>query len=332
MKSHLAVAAALLLSGCSLFRSKPPQTIVAPTGQATQQAAAAVNQQQQATTTATAATTAALSQAAAAASNIGQFNQANPASPQKDGINGEVQNIKAVTGEPSAADKIAAAERARTVAEGNSATIAKMYEDSKATAAAAGQQLVDARAALEAANRKITATQMAASEEQKTLAAKFQGQIDKVQSDADARVQAAEDKAKKDERRLQFWIFVGGGAACISLGIFVIVFASSLPMFGPKAGGGLILAGLGLIATGKALDFIESHPWIVYTGLGLSAACAIAAIALIYANHHHAREALAAKAAPLLAAAETKATPVVDEARSEFDKFIAEFRNRFAKV
>jgi hypothetical protein len=317
--------AALLLSGCALFKSTPPTvTVVAPAGPATEKQGAVIDEHLTKLLAATDAASSALSKASASASAISTINGGQPAGPRTDGVANEAKLIQTVAGEPSAADKLAAAERARIVAEGKADEIAKAYAKADSAALQANKELVDTKTALAASNAALAAAKAQAEAEQATLTAKLQAHENQLAADADARVKAAEAKAAADARRLQTWIYSGGGAALVALGIFVMVFASSFPMFGPKAGLSLIGSGLGLIAIGQLLAELERHPWVIWAGVTVAICGLVAAVALIYSNHAHAQDIVKGQVNPLLDEAKLKAEGLLAKAKAEADKLIAE--------
>lgn len=142
----------------------------------------------------------------------------------------------------------------------------------------------------------LAAAQSAAAAEQAALKAHYQAELDTLTATANARVAAArkagEDKARAEQNHWVTIIFFSLSALGVAGGIVVLVTASSIPMFGPKAGFALVGAGIGLACVGIAItqiqNFLYNHPWFV----GVTAAVCLSALAvaggLMWANHHHA--------------------------------------------
>jgi outer membrane murein-binding lipoprotein Lpp len=98
-------------------------------------------------------------------------------------------------------------------------------------------------------------------------------------------------EAAQEERRLVSYIFFGAAALLGIAGVIVIMTASSVPMFGPKVGMGLLAAGavsgvtgVGILALMKQLD---EHPWIIWLGLVVILLLVGVAGAIAYTNHQH---------------------------------------------
>lgn len=294
------IAAAVLCICCSCKTEQPTlkAAVVAPTGPATAAAVVAVASAQTAVVTQQVAQTAVLSKIAASAGAIAEINSGQPPGPRTDGVANEAGIIVALAGEPVSADKFAASERARIVAEGKVADIAKAYAAAQTDAQQAKARVDAATAALEAAQVSLANAQKAAAEEQANLKAKYQASLDQLAADGNARVAAAvkagEDKARAEQSHWVTIIFFGLSGICIAGGIVVLVTATSIPMFGPKAGFALIGAGAGLATLGIAItqlqNFLYNHPWVV----GATVATCLVGIAiaggLMWANHHHATQ------------------------------------------
>jgi hypothetical protein len=269
-----------LLSTCSPEASiKAP--VVAPAGDATKAVpgAIAVGQQAEAER---------FSKVAASAEAIVAINAGQPAGARTDGVTAEAELIKRTAGAPSDADRIAALERARTVAEGKAADIAAAYTTARSAADIA-------KAKADAAEQALTAALAAAATEQEAQRARLQQEMDRIATEANARVAAAVkaglDEARAWQRRVVTILTFGLGALLIAGGVVVTMTATSIPMFGPKAGLGLIGAGgalvvLGIIIT-QVQNFIEDHPWITGIFLGTCGLATAIAVSLMYANHKH---------------------------------------------
>ncbi len=108
------------------------------------------------------------------------------------------------------------------------------------------------------------------------------------------RIQAIQDEARAKTRQTQTYIFFGGGALLIAAAAAILFLGASVPMFGPKAAIAVGGAGLALILVGTLLNainnFIEQHPYIFWGTLVMAAAGCVAAGALMFANHQHAKE------------------------------------------
>lgn len=125
---------------------------------------------------------------------------------------------------------------------------------------------------------------------------------ERVQAAADlqAKLKEAQEEANAARKKWITMIFFGLGALGTAGGVVMLVLganpatAASYAFLGPKAAFCAIGAGLTLIATGIAVNAIEraleSHPWVIWTGLGLAAASGIVASSLILSNHLHANE------------------------------------------
>lgn len=286
----------LVVAGCKHVEPPLKAAVVAPTGPATAAAAVAVMNEQAAAAAQAAAQAAVLSKIAASAGAITEINSGQPPGPRTDGVANEAGIIVALTGEPVSADRFAASERARIVAEGKAAEIAQAYATATSEAAQLKAQVNATQAALAAAQAALANAQQAAAAEQANLKAKYQAALDQLAKEGNERVAAAikagEDKARAEMNHWVTIIFFGFSALFIAGGIVILLTAVSIPMFGPKAGFAIIGAGLGLSAVGIAINqiqnFLYNHPWIVGSAV---AACLIAAAVaggMIWSNHHHA--------------------------------------------
>lgn len=280
----------LLLSGCSLFRHAPPQTVtvVAPAGQATKDEGAAIEAHLATLDASLSAFTGALSKVSASAGAIKSINGGQPTGPRTSGVDGEAGIILTVAGPANPVDLLAASERARIVALGNAEAISQSYNTANLAAQDAKKQLGDTQIALTASNQALAKARADALTEQSKLQSQLQASIDAMKRDGDARVAAAQSKADADQRRLITWIFFGGGALFLAAGIAIMLFASSVPIFGPKAGIAVMGAGAGLIMIGMVMNELAKHPWIIWTGISLCLAALAVALGLIVSNHFHA--------------------------------------------
>lgn len=313
MKRYLPAAFAILfalfadalMDGCAIFHRTAPviQTVVAPAGPATQAQAGAIDDHITKVDLAGKAAVAALSKAAAAAGAIITINSGQPAGSLTEGVANEARLIEEIAGVPSEPDRLAAAERARIVAEGDLVKIAKAYAGAQEQAQKASKDLSDARASLDASNKALGEAKAAALAEQQGQKAKLQAALDQKDRDADARVAAAQAKAKADQRKLLTWIFFGGAAALTALGIAVLFLGAQVPMFGPKAGLALLAAGVGLAALGTIINvvqnFADQHPTAIWISLMGTMASAAIGLGIMISNHHHALSAAASAPAPI---------------------------------
>lgn len=100
--------------------------------------------------------------------------------------------------------------------------------------------------------------------------------------------QESEDKQK----RMISWIFFGGGGVLVAGGVAMLVFAAKIPMFGPKAAFGTMLAGGVSILTGvlilQLMKQLDDHPWILWASGGVIALIMTVVGSLLYANQKHA--------------------------------------------
>lgn len=276
----------------------PAPPVVAPVGPATAAVDPAIAATIKAQEGQLAANQAVLSKVSASAGAITSINSGQPIGPRTDGIAGEATLIRSVAGEPTAADALAASERARIVAEGKAADIAKAYASAAQQAQEAAKALVSTQAALDSANAALSAQQASAKAEQATQAASLQRTIDKIQADANARVAAAESKT----RTIQQAILFGLGAILFAGGMVVLLGMASIPSFGPRAGFALLAAGAGLIAVGVVVStvqtFLDRHPWVVGTAIGVCAILTTVAACLVYGNHKAHQEAVKVAALP----------------------------------
>lgn len=295
-----------IFSGCALFTKPQAITVVAPSGPATNSESSAITDHLAKTDAALSAFTSSMSKVSASAGSIRTINSGQPTGPRTTGVDGEGALIQAVAGQPSQSDAVEAATRSAIVAQGNASDIAKAYANAQTAALQAQKQLGDTQVALTASNAALVKAKAEAAAEQASLSASLQARIDKIQADANAKVTAAQAKAESDSRKLITWIFFGGGALLFAAGLAILFFASSVPMFGPKAGMAVMASGGGLIFIGMVMNELAKHPWILWAGISLCIASAAIAVGLIVSNNGHAVE--AAKAEALKLETEVKAT------------------------
>lgn len=272
------------MAGCLTKKPDPIHApVVAPAGPATAAVAPAIVASQDAAKEV-------LSKIAASAVAIAEINSGQPAGPRTTGVANEAAIIAASAGVPTDTDRLAAAQRAQIVAEGKTAEIAAAYKKASSEADAAKAREVAAQAALVSA-------QNAAEVEQAAQAAKFQKQLDSMASDANARIakvqKDADDKIRAEQTRWVTIIFFGLSALCLTGGIVVLLCASSVPMFGPKAGFALIGSSLALGGVGIAINqiqnFLYAHPWVVGLTIAVVLSALAIAVGLVYSNHQHAK-------------------------------------------
>lgn len=295
-----------LLTGC--VHRPQSVTVVAPSGPATQAQDSAITDHLARLDAALSQTGAAFSRVSASAGAIQTINAGQPAGARTTGVTGEASLIQAVAGQPTEADRMEASERARIVAEGKAEDIAKQYASAQTAALQAQKALGDTQLALTASNAALVKAKADAQIEQAKATTALQARIDAIQKQANDQVKAAQDKASAESRKLITWIFFGGGALLFAGGLAILFFASSIPMFGPKAGVAVSAAGAGLIFIGMVLNELAKHPWILWTGISLCIASAAVAVGLIISNNGTAVEAAKAEAAKLLAEAKAKLT------------------------
>lgn len=110
---------------------------------------------------------------------------------------------------------------------------------------------------------------------------------------------AARDEARRAavarERTLKTMIFFGLGAALCLAAVASVFLRAYLPFLGPNVtvaigAGGVMLLLLGIVT--RAIErLIDDHPYIFWGGLLFTVCALVGAVALIFANHHHAKEA-----------------------------------------
>lgn len=84
-------------------------------------------------------------------------------------------------------------------------------------------------------------------------------------------------------------IRIGGYALAgilVALGVASFFLAAQVPFLGPKISMALIAAGLSVFAMLQAYEWTRAHPWIT----GITLLFLVAAGALAYANHYHAKK------------------------------------------
>jgi hypothetical protein len=261
--------------------------VVTPAGPATAALAPVIADNQGKTEEAVKALKGSLSKVSASANVIGDVNATQAPGPATEGIHQEAELQKFIAGPPTAEDDAAALKRKLIIQAGDLTTIKSQYSQADIEAKAQKDRADKAEEAARLSNLAVGDAQKKAAAEQAQLQAKLQKQIDDINAQANARIQAAESGLKK----LQLLIFFGGGAFLFVAGMVILVAAVNVPMFGPKAGIALMIAGGGLIALGIVIsevqNFIDAHPWIVGAGIAGVAVLVAIAGALMYSNHQH---------------------------------------------
>lgn len=128
---------------------------------------------------------------------------------------------------------------------------------------------------------QLVVAQAAAEQERKDNAVKWE----KTQSERKSAVEDERRKGEAETRRLVGFIFFGGAALSLAVGVGCLTVLSGLPFVcGKLTQGCFILAGvIGVVGVGLQA---MTHTWIVYaecTAAGLT----IAIMTLGYANHWH---------------------------------------------
>jgi len=264
----------MMLAACATAPTTPG-TVVAPAGPATAQLANDVTNHIAKTGDEMAADAAVLSKVAASAGAIHTINAGQPAGPRTDGVENEAKLIQAVAGEPSAADKLAASERARIVAEGKADEIAKAYATAQTAAAIAAKELGETKTALATSEAALAKANADAAAEQATLAAKLQAHEDALKKAADARVAKVQDEARKAWMAKINYVLLGLG------GLFLIAAVANAFLTN-----GLGLGKSGILAVGSAvaftLDYALNQTWFQYVVIGAVVVTIIGAGAWAY--------------------------------------------------
>ena len=281
--------------------------VVTPTGPATAALAPMIADNQGKTDEAVKALKGSLSKVSASAGVIVDVNATQAPGPATEGVHQEAELQKSIAGPPTAEDDAAALKRKMIIQAGDLTTIRSQYVQADTEAKAQKDRADKAEEAARLSNLAVGDAQKKAQTEQAQLQAKLQKQIDDITVQANERIQAAESGLK----RLQLLIFFGGGALLFVAGMVILVAAVNIPMFGPKAGIALMIAGAGLIALGIVIsevqNFIDNHPWIIGAGIGGAALLVAIAGALMYSNHQHSMNPQSPKVEPTVPA--TSATP-----------------------
>ena len=268
--------------------------VVAPAGPAAIVQANAIDTQLAKTQATIEAINSALSKASASAGAIVSINSGQPAGPKTDGVANEAKLIQAVAGKPTVQDSLDASERARIVAEGKSAEIAKAYATAQSESAILSQSLDKAKAELATSNSALQEAKKQADLEQSKLTDRLKAQEAKLQDDADKRVAAAESKATAERKRWITGCTIGLGAFLLAAGVVILVMTPQYPFLGKNAAFAAMVGGGTLIAVGVAVNAIEnlidSHPWVIWAGLGATSLLTAVAMALVYSNHFHHKE------------------------------------------
>lgn len=258
-RAAVLLSIALLASGCSTFRPAP--VVVAPT-----------------TGTATAAADtldlAAQSRAAAAVAAAAVANDANPPGPPREATAGELTVAASSLPPPAAADLVAAQARVEAALRGDLAAARKLWTS-------AGLDAAKLRERIAAADAAAVREQAASAAKISRMIADHATELDRVRREEEAKGQ-----------RLLGWIFYGGGAALVLLGIACLTVLSSVPIVGPKVAASLIAAGFAAIACGRAVAWMMAHPVAIVAAIAVPLAVAVA---LAIANHHNAKTEPAAK-------------------------------------
>lgn len=113
----------------------------------------------------------------------------------------------------------------------------------------------------------------------------------KEEADHKAELDKVKEQAAREQKKLISYIFFGGGALLLGLGVVVLLTMASVPMFGPKVAFGLMAAGGVSIGTGililELMAELEKHPSIIWIGFVTILGLLTGAGALTYANHKH---------------------------------------------
>jgi hypothetical protein len=197
-----------------------------------------------------------------------QANDANPPGPPKEATAGELTVAASSLPPPAAADLVAAQARVEAALRGDLAAARKLWTAAGLDAAKLRERIAEADAA------KI--------KEQAASAAK----ISKMISDHATELDRVRREEEAKSQRLLGWIFYGGGAVLVLLGIACLTVLSSVPIVGPKVAASLIAAGFAAIACGRAVQWMLSHPWAIVAAIGIPISVAAA---LGIANHHAAK-------------------------------------------
>lgn len=138
-----------------------------------------------------------------------------------------------------------------------------------------------AKSQANALNARIQALESEVKAQKVQAANDLKAQLDKVRQEAEA-----------EQRRLIGYIFYGGGAFLLILSLVAASVATSMPFLGPNAVKGLGLAAMGLLATGLGMNYLLSHPWIIWVGLIVTGIAFFGACGLMWSNFKHHQETL----------------------------------------
>lgn len=201
-------------------------------------------------------------------------NLSNPDGPPKSATAGAISVVRSLAGPANAED------RAVALALVNKALTGKLIE--------AQNGWEEARHNATALLSRIDALETQVAEERVQAA-----------NDLQAKLKEAENQANAARKKWITIIFMGFGAIGVAGGVVMFVLlanpatAASYAFLGPKAAFCSLGAGLTLIATGIAVNAIESlieaHPYVFLTSISVAVAFAITALALTYSNHKHAQ-------------------------------------------
>jgi hypothetical protein len=129
------------------------------------------------------------------------------------------------------------------------------------------------------------------------LVAEFEARIKEIEKDGDERAKAdaaiiAQRTKERDEARNETdrAIVIGGyafAAILVAAGVATFFLMAQLAFLGPKIGYALIGAGSSVFVMLQAYQWTKAHPWIT----GITLLFLVAAGALAFANHLHAKDA-----------------------------------------
>ena len=254
------------MSGCVLHRAPVPSLVVAAPGPSESTASVLSGQ--------------ATSKAAAYAAAAGHANESNAPGPAREATAAELSIVSANLPAPSPVDAAAALERVNAALRGDIETARKGWTEAQTEAQKLSADLTAARSAAQA-EREANARQWQAKQTE------WQTALESSRREADARVVAERAKAEADMRRLIGYIFFGGCALSVAVGVACLTVLSGLAFVGAKlVAGCFILSGI-LAAVGVGLIQALQHTWIIYAE-GAAAVVAVVVVVFAYANHWHA--------------------------------------------
>ncbi len=115
----------------------------------------------------------------------------------------------------------------------------------------------------------------------------------RLREEEEHRAQLAQARLEGEEKnnRLISYIFFGGGALLVAIGVVILVTAAHNPLFGPRVGFGVIGAGGASVFTGilvtQLMKQLAEHGWILWTGFGTILLLLTGAAAIAWSNHIH---------------------------------------------